>query len=118
MVASGKRVVLGVGGSSGSIYAKVLMDDLAGPLNLSAPEPARTRAFVKTMAEVMHRPAVVRVPAPLVKLAGGELAQRVALKSARMLPERLLAHGFRFATPDLRTALAHLLGRLDAHTLP
>ena len=27
-----KRIVLGVGGSSGSIYAKVLMDDLAGPL--------------------------------------------------------------------------------------
>lgn len=27
-----KRLVLGIGGSSGSIYAKVLMDDLAGPL--------------------------------------------------------------------------------------
>ena len=27
-----KRIVLGLGGSSGSIYAKVLMDDLAGPL--------------------------------------------------------------------------------------
>ena len=27
-----KRIVLGVGGSSGSIYAKVMMDDLAGPL--------------------------------------------------------------------------------------
>ncbi len=27
-----KRIVLGIGGSSGSIYAKVLMDDLAGPL--------------------------------------------------------------------------------------
>lgn len=29
---SSKRLVLGVGGSSGSLYAKVLMDDLAGPL--------------------------------------------------------------------------------------
>ena len=28
----GKKIVIGVGGSSGSIYAKVLMDDLAGPL--------------------------------------------------------------------------------------
>ncbi len=28
----GKRVVVGVGGSSGSIYAKTLFDDLAGPL--------------------------------------------------------------------------------------
>lgn len=27
-----KRIVLGVGGSSGSLYAKALMDDLAGPL--------------------------------------------------------------------------------------
>jgi len=32
MGVSSKKIVLGVGGSSGSIYAKVLMDDLAGPL--------------------------------------------------------------------------------------
>lgn len=32
MAITGKKLVLGIGGSSGSIYAKVLMDDLAGPL--------------------------------------------------------------------------------------
>ena len=101
-----------------ALYHAVLDDDLHGPVNLAAPEPAQTKTFVQTLADVQNRPAVVRVPAPLVRAAGGELARRVALASVRMVPRRLLDRGFRFATPDLRVALAHLLGRLDTHTLP
>ncbi|WP_420454249.1 TIGR01777 family oxidoreductase [Rubrivirga sp.] len=101
-----------------AVHHAILDDGLTGPVNLSAPEPVHTKDFVKTLAEVQNRPAVVRVPTALVKLAGGELARRVALASVRMRPRALLDRGFRFATPDLRTALAHLLGRLDTHTLP
>ncbi|WP_412063359.1 TIGR01777 family oxidoreductase [Rubrivirga sp. IMCC45206] len=100
-----------------ALHHIVLAAGLSGPVNLSAPEPVTTKAFVKTLARVQRRPAVVSVPTPLVKLAGGELARRVALTSVRMVPGRLLASGFRFAVPDLDTALRHMLGRLDAHTL-
>ncbi len=100
-----------------ALYHAILDDGLQGPVNLSAPEPVRTRTFIETLASVQHRPAVVRVPERLVRTLGGELADRVALTSVRMLPERLLDRGFRFALPDLRLALSHQLGRLDAHTL-
>ena len=101
-----------------ALHHAVLDDGLSGPVNLSAPEPVQARAFVKTLASVQNRPALLGVPAPLVRLAAGELADALALKSTRMLPSRLLDRGFRFSTPDLRTALAHVLGRLDTHTLP
>ena len=108
-----------------ALHHALLDDGLSGPVNLSAPEPVTSKAFVKTLASVQNRPALLGVPAPLVRLAAGalpglsrELADALALKSARMLPARLLDRGFRFSTPDLRTALAHVLGRLDTHTLP
>ena len=108
-----------------ALHHAVLDDGLDGPVNVSAPEPVQARAFVETLASVQNRPALLGVPAPLVRLAAGalpglsrELADELALLSARMLPARLLRRGFRFSTPDLRTALAHVLGRLDPHTLP
>ena len=101
-----------------ALHHALLDRELVGPVNLSAPEPVQSRTFVKTLASVLNRPALVGVPAPLVRLAAGEVGSALALKSARMLPARLLDRGFRFSTPDLRTALAHAFGRLDTHTLP
>jgi len=101
-----------------ALHHAILDDGLRGATNLSAPEPVRMKTFMETLASVQHRPAVMRVPERLVLALGGELAERVALASVRMLPDRLLDRGFRFSMPDLRVALAHMLGRLDAHTLP
>ncbi len=103
------------------VYAlhHLLLDEaVEGAVNLSAPEPVQTKDFVRTLASVQRRPAVLRVPERLVRLAGGELAEELALNSARMIPQRLLDGGFRFATPDLGVALGHVLGHLDSHTLP
>lgn len=100
-----------------AIHHAILDDGLAGPVNLSAPAPATSKAFVKTLASVQNRPAVLRVPEGLLRLVGGELVRKEALKSVRMRPAALLDRGFRFATPDLRLALAHLTGHLDSHTL-
>lgn len=91
---------------------------VSGPVNLSAPEPAQTKTFMQTLAAVQNRPALVRVPEGLVRALGGDLASELALKSVRMVPERLLAMGHRFALPDLSAALGHVLGRLDTHMHP
>ena len=101
-----------------ALHHLLLSDDLSGPVNVSAPEPARMRAFVETLASVQNRPAFLRAPTPLVRAFGGDLARSLALKSVRMLPARLLDHGFRFAAPNLSVALGHVLGQLDSHTLP
>ncbi len=102
-----------------AVYALAFLiqtESLRGPVNLSAPEPAPVKTFVKGLADVLHRPAVFSLPAPVVRALGGEVASELALKSTRMLPSRLLDAGFRFAYPDLDRALGHLFGRLPAPT--
>jgi uncharacterized protein len=78
---------------------------LAGPLNITAPEPARNRDFARTLGRVLHRPAVVPTPALVLRLALGELADTALLSSLRVLPAAALAEGFAFRYPQLEGAL-------------
>ena len=66
---------------------------------------------MKTLADVLHRPAFASIPRGLVAALGGEAAREIALASVRMLPVRLEDDGFRFAYPTLDGALRHLYGR-------
>lgn len=86
--------------------------DVTGPVNLTAPSPVTNAEFTRTLARVLHRPAVV--PAPRFALGlvlGRELADALLFTSARVLPVRLGESGFTFAHDDLATALAAELGR-------
>ncbi|MGK5631893.1 TIGR01777 family oxidoreductase [Streptomyces sp. URMC 123] len=78
--------------------------ELAGPVNLTAPEPVTNREAARAMGRVLRRPALLRVPAPALRLALGELAQDV-LGSQRALPGRLLASGFTFRHATIDAAL-------------
>jgi NAD dependent epimerase/dehydratase family enzyme len=61
---------------------------------------------------VLGRPAVVPVPPTALRLFfGGEMADRVLLSSARVLPARLVESGYRFRYPDLEGALRSMLPR-------
>ncbi|MEM1115006.1 MAG: TIGR01777 family oxidoreductase [Bacteroidota bacterium] len=100
-----------------AIYALAFLirnETLAGPVNVSAPEPVPSRTFVETLGAVLRRPAVLRAPEAVVRALGGEIADELALKSVRMRPARLEAAGFRFAYPGLAQGLGHVLGHLDA----
>ncbi|MEU6896257.1 TIGR01777 family oxidoreductase [Streptomyces sp. NPDC046557] len=83
--------------------------ELAGPVNLTAPEPLTNREVTAAMGRVLHRPAVFAVPAPALRLVLGEFAEDV-LGSQRVRPTRLLESGFVFRYPgidaSIRAALA------------
>ncbi len=81
---------------------------LGGPLNATAPSPVSGRELAAALGRALRRPVWLRVPAPALRLALGEGAS-VLCASQRALPRRLLAHGFRFAFPELAPALAELL---------
>ena len=83
-------------------------DEINGPVNCCAPNPVRNEAFSKTLASVLGRPDFFRVPRFALRLAMGELGEMM-LSSQRALPEKLLANGFTFRFPDLKTALEDLL---------
>jgi hypothetical protein len=84
-------------------------DDLAGPLNVAAPEPVTNRTFTKTLGRVLGRPTVTRVPAFALRLAYGEMAEATILSSMRVRSDRLVSTGFRFQFPALEGALRHVV---------
>ncbi len=79
-----------------------------GPFNFTAPYPVRNRELVRTLAHVLNRPAVFRVPGFFLKTFLGEFGE-VLLSSQRAVPERLRAEGYRFRYPDLETALLDIV---------
>ena len=96
----------------GAILFALTAGDLAGPVNVTAPNPVTNAEFTKTLGAVLGRPAILAVPRiGLATLLGGEMADEMLLGGQRVLPRQLLEHGYRFAQPDLELALRYLLGR-------
>ncbi|AZC33335.1 Cell division inhibitor YfcH-like [Pseudomonas chlororaphis subsp. piscium] len=85
--------------------------DASGPYNACAPTPVRNREFAKTLGSILHRPAIVPVPALVLRVGLGELSL-LLLGGQRAVPARLQAAGFTFQFTDLRAALDDLSSRL------
>lgn len=83
----------------------------AGPVNLVAPQPVQNSEFTATLASVLHRPAIVPVPAFALRLAFGRMADDTILASQRVLPKKLAGAGFEFRHPRLDEALRFELRR-------
>ena len=88
----------------------VLFDDaLAGAVNAVAPHPVRNDEFTHALARVLRRPAVLPVPAIVLRLALGEMADELLLRGTRAVPKRLCERGFRFEHAQIEPALRALL---------
>jgi uncharacterized protein (TIGR01777 family) len=85
-------------------------DRFSGPFNLSAPAPVTNRDFARALAQALHRPALLPVPAFALKLALGE-ASSVLLAGQRAIPERALDLDFHFAYQEIDAALSEIVGQ-------
>lgn len=94
----------------GLILHAIDREDVRGALNATAPEPATNHEFTRTLGDVLHRPALLGVPALALRLALGEAAESL-LGSQRVHPARALATGYHFAYLELRPALESIVGR-------
>ncbi len=117
------RVCLGGTFGSGTqwmswIHAEDLIDlmlfaiekpEIAGPVNAVSPNPVTNAEFTETLARVLQRPAVAKVPDYALRLLFGEGAA-VALSSQRVMPDAATKAGFEFRHPKLEGALRNLLG--------
>lgn len=80
-------------------------DDFQGPVNLVAPESATNRDFLKTLANVHDRYlCYIPVPSIPLKIAIGDSAS-IILDSERLIPLKLLKHGYSFNYAGLYRAL-------------
>lgn len=83
--------------------------EIAGPVNLTAPNPVRNRDLTAAMTHLTGRqPWLPRIPARIIRSCMGELSS-LFLTGQRVFPGQLEAHGFTFQFPDLEVALKSLL---------
>lgn len=83
--------------------------EAAGPFNLVAPAACTMAELCAAVGRALGRPSWLPVPAALLRLGLGRMAEETALASQRALPSRLLALGFEFGYPVLDEAVARAL---------
>lgn len=90
----------------------LLANDVAGPVNLTAPGVVRNAEFTKVLGRVLGRPTILPIPKPALWLRlGRELTEELLYASQRVEPTALTEHGYRFRHPDLEGALRAALDR-------
>ena len=90
----------------------LLDQDVAGPVNVTAPNPATNGELTRVLGSVLHRPTLLPVPEFGPKLVvGSELAETLLFFSQRVLPTVLDERGYRFEHPELEGALRAALDR-------
>jgi uncharacterized protein len=85
-------------------------DEVSGPVNVTAPEPATNKELSKALGRVLRRPAFAPVPALAVKTLYGEMAD-IVITGQRAMPGRLTELGYVFKQPELEPALRDATGR-------
>ena len=90
----------------------LLTADVAGPVNLTAPQPVTNKAFTEALGKALGRPTFLPIPRFGPKLLlGGEMAEELLFYSQRIIPEALESSGFSFVHPEIGSAFDAALGR-------
>jgi uncharacterized protein (TIGR01777 family) len=82
--------------------------DVSGVFNLCCPVTPTNREFTEALAGALHRPAVFAAPAPVLRLAAGQMAPEL-LNSVNVRPAALERAGYDFEDEDVREVLAAAL---------
>jgi uncharacterized protein (TIGR01777 family) len=85
-------------------------EEAIGVFNLTAPNPVSNADFIRIMGRQLGRPSAVPIPAILLRIVFGEMAD-VLLFSERAVPQRLEDADYVFQFADIASALRDLLPR-------
>jgi uncharacterized protein (TIGR01777 family) len=86
----------------------MLEGELAGPVNLTAPNPVTNQEFTSALARALHRPALFPAPAIALKVAMGGFSSEI-LGSKKVVPQALTEAGFEWDYPHITSALTALV---------
>ncbi|CAN7582534.1 TIGR01777 family oxidoreductase [Bradyrhizobium sp. LjRoot220] len=87
----------------------IASSDISGPINATAPIPVTNLKFTEELSRRLHRPAVFRIPASLLRRVGGDFANELLLGGQRVLPNKAMMNGFKFRHETLRSAFEAIL---------
>ena len=84
-------------------------DGIQGAVNMTAPEPATHRTFANAVSRRKHTLIRVGIPAPVIRVMLGEMADELLLTGQKVLPEVLIEQGFHHSHPDIDSAIDVLI---------
>ena len=93
----------------GAVQHALTHEGLSGPVNVVSPNPGTNIDFTRAIAQVVRRPALFPLPPFAVRLFFGQMGEELLLASARVLPTKLEASGYKFRYPELKPALTDIL---------
>lgn len=83
---------------------------MSGPLNAVAPQTVTQAEFARTLGSVLRRPSFLPMPGWALSLLFGQMGRETILGDLAARPAAALDGGFRFAKPDLASALRQAIG--------
>jgi uncharacterized protein (TIGR01777 family) len=95
---------------TGIIHHVLMTTTLVGPVNPVSPHPVSNAEFTEVVSRVKGQKPGPAMPAFLLRLMLGEMADALILASRRMIPSKLQATGYQFRFPELELAVRHELG--------
>ncbi|MHC4362697.1 MAG: TIGR01777 family oxidoreductase [Planctomycetota bacterium] len=94
---------------TGAIRFLIENPALRGVFNLTSPHPAQAKHFYRLLGKLMRRPALLPLPARLLKVLMGRMARELLLSSQRVLPRRLLQTAYKFKYADAQSAIESIV---------
>jgi uncharacterized protein len=120
-IASGRQYMswISIDDEVGAMVHALTQERVAGPMNLTGPEPATNAMFTKALGRVLHRPTAIPTPLfPLRARYGSELVQHLLVDGQRVLPKQLEQTGYGFAHRTLEEALRAVVDRYRRRNEP
>ncbi|MGB9696732.1 MAG: TIGR01777 family oxidoreductase [Ignavibacteria bacterium] len=81
---------------------------LHGAINACSPNPVTNEEFSRTIAAVLHKPCIFKIPKFALKILFGEFATYL-IKGKKVVPQKTLEVGFIFDFTDIKLAVENLL---------
>jgi uncharacterized protein (TIGR01777 family) len=90
----------------GLILHLINIHEANGVFNATSPQPVSNKEFAKSLGKAMHRPALMPMPAFVVKLLFGQMGQDVMLQGQKVIPTLTIKSGYNFFYPNIDQAFA------------
>jgi uncharacterized protein len=93
----------------GAIRFALAETALSGPVNVVSPASAINAGFTRAVGRIFGRQLPMAIPRFVLRLAYGRIADEGLLASARVVPAKLVRHGYPFRYENLEDALYQAL---------
>jgi len=93
----------------GAILFMLEEQSLQGVFNVTAPHPVTSKGFCRILQLHMRTWLTLAMPASVMRILVGEMADELLINGQRVVPNKLLSSGYVFHYPELETAVPTLL---------